>query len=207
MKTKLSLLLTSLFFIITVIQAIPLNNNRTEIEKEVEVEEKHDKRSNQLPILIPSRIEAAKVIPPYDLSLEDKAGLMNNNGPLPKNTPTKEGFALESPKNISLDIPLAASNMKTSEVADSVYLLSKDQVNNAYLYAGLSANAYCRRVVLLGLWFCPNCGSVPDAKIEKTFFSLLYDTNGYIITSASQKAIFLVFRGKYIIIKKTINIY
>ncbi|KAI9307397.1 Alpha/Beta hydrolase protein [Cunninghamella echinulata] len=84
----------------------------------------------------------------------------------------------------------------STKVDTGVSIASQEQVNSAYFFAELSANAYCRQVVPLGIWFCPHCkSSVSDAKIEKTFFSLLSDTNGYIITSASQKAIFLAFRG------------
>ncbi|CAO3617678.1 unnamed protein product [Cunninghamella blakesleeana] len=149
--------------------------------------------------LIPSRIEAVKIIPPYDLSLEDKAGLsyQNDSFSLPKDIPTKEGFTLEPPKNLSLEIPSSHPMKNAIRNNDELVYIAKEQhVNEAYLYSQLAASAYCKRVVPLGLWFCPHCKSaVNDAKIEKTFFSLLSDTNGYIITSASQKAIFLAFRG------------
>ncbi|KAI8333677.1 catalysis At the Interface: the anatomy of A conformational change in A triglyceride lipase [Chlamydoabsidia padenii] len=64
-------------------------------------------------------------------------------------------------------------------------IASPEQVSNIYLYMNLSFNAYCGSVVLGGQWSCPYCQStVADD-----------DVNGYILTSASLKTIFVVFRG------------
>ncbi|CAO3617674.1 unnamed protein product [Cunninghamella blakesleeana] len=172
MKTQLILPLAALF--LNLVQAIPFENKNHQV-----IEKRED---STLPPLIPSRIQPASVIPPFNLSLEKEAG----NGSLPSGTPNKDGFALESPHNLSQVIP------KLTGVSQA----SQAQVDTAYFYAELSANAYCRQVVPLGIWLCPHCKSaVNDAKIEKTFTSLLSDTNGYIVTSASKQTIYLAFRG------------
>ncbi|CAO3615511.1 unnamed protein product [Cunninghamella echinulata] len=172
MKTKFLIPLTiaSLLFSSSMVQALPMNADL-------------DKRAD-LPPFIPSRIEPASVVPPFNLSLEKSAG--SANGEIPSGTEQEGGFAVELPHNLSKAIP------NLSGVSEA----SQEQVNDAYFYAELSANAYCKQVTPVGVWLCPHCKSaVSDAKIEKTFFSILADTHGYIITSASKKTIFLAFRG------------
>ncbi|KAI9307396.1 lipase [Cunninghamella echinulata] len=164
------LTIASMLFSSSMVQALPMNTDL-------------DKRAD-LPPLIPSRIQPASVIPPFDLSLEKSAG--SANGAIPSGTEQEGGFAVELPQNISKAIPNLAG----------VSQASQEQVNSAYFYAELSANAYCKQVTPLGVWLCPHCKTaLSDAKIEKTFFSLLADTHGYIVTSASKKTIFLAFRG------------
>ncbi|KAI8342284.1 lipase [Chlamydoabsidia padenii] len=111
------------------------------------------------------------------------------NGPLPANTEKKGPWALDLPKN-------GTEKTVTKALGAGVSTASASQVSVSYLRAELVANAYCRQVVPGNLWICPHCQSaVTDAHLELTFTTLLDDTNGYIITSKSQKTIFLVFRG------------
>jgi hypothetical protein len=116
--------------------------------------------------------------------------ISESNGPLPPNTETKGPWALDLPKN-------ATDEVSSFSAPAGVSAASTAQVATSFRRAELAANAYCRKVVPGNQWDCPHCqSSVNDAKIELTFTTVLDDTNGFVITSKSQKTIFLVFRGK-----------
>ncbi|CAO3596848.1 unnamed protein product [Absidia cylindrospora] len=143
--------------------------------------------ADDLPALIPTRTKPASSIPDINMTMEQS--ISDVNGPLPSGTEQKGPWALELPQNITDTVKAASSS-------DGVTQASTAQVATSYLRAELVANAYCRKVVPGKVWDCPHCqSSISDAKIEATFTTLLDDTNGYIITSSSQKTIFLVFRG------------
>ncbi|KAI8332678.1 Alpha/Beta hydrolase protein [Chlamydoabsidia padenii] len=144
--------------------------------------------ADELPPLISTRTQPVTSIPKIDLLMEQ--AISEVNGPLPDNVEKKGPWALDLPKN-------ETTTAKTATRGDNgVSIASSGQVSVSYLRAELAANAYCRKVVPGNVWDCPHCDSaVSDAKIELSFTTILDDTNGYIITSKSQKTIFLVFRG------------
>jgi hypothetical protein len=70
------------------------------------------------------------------------------------------------------------------------------QIQEFTKYAGLAAAGYCRDVVPGNNWECKQCLKwVPDGKLINTFTSFISDTNGFIMRSDKEKAIYLVFRG------------
>ncbi|KAI8081737.1 lipase [Halteromyces radiatus] len=182
MKTQvlLPLILTTwLLVYVPTIQAVPLGKTHSPVSKA-------DASNSTLPPLIPNRVAPASVIPSFNMSMEQM--ISESNGPLPNGTAKVGPWALDLPKN-DTSVTTFGSNAGVTQASTS-------QVDDAYLRAELAADAYCKSVVPLNIWVCPHCQSaVSDAKIETSFTTLAADTNGYIITSASQKMIFVVFRG------------
>lgn len=112
------------------------------------------------------------------------------------NNLTKRG--VETVGGLTMDLPENAP--PTPQIAKSkspsVYIASADLQNDLKFHAALSATAYCRGVVPLGIWDCKNCRKyVPDGKLLVTFSSLISDSNGFVLRSDAKKTIYLVFRG------------
>ncbi|RCH78856.1 hypothetical protein CU098_006257, partial [Rhizopus stolonifer] len=77
-----------------------------------------------------------------------------------------------------------------------VSVATTEQINTYKKYAGVASAAYCNSVASLKSWNCVQCKkAVSDGKIIKTFKSIATDTNGFVMTSAADKTIYLVFRG------------
>ncbi|SAL97154.1 hypothetical protein [Absidia glauca] len=184
MKTQFLLPLTlSVLLMSSVSDAAPLAHNA----RSPVANKSTNTTSDSLPPLISSRSKPASSIPKFDMKMEQI--ISEANGPLPPNTETKGPWALDLPKN-------ATDEVSSFSAPAGVSTASTAQVATSFRRAELAANAYCRKVVPGNQWDCPHCqSSVNDAKIELTFTTVLDDTNGYVITSKSQKTIFLVFRG------------
>ncbi|ORX60626.1 alpha/beta-hydrolase [Hesseltinella vesiculosa] len=70
------------------------------------------------------------------------------------------------------------------------------QVAVAAYFAQLSAIAYCPSVYADQQWTLTMCTSaLPDGQLQTTFHGGLHDTTGYVVTSVSEKTIFVAFRG------------
>ncbi|KAI8387506.1 lipase precursor [Blakeslea trispora] len=78
--------------------------------------------------------------------------------------------------------------------ASDVITANSEQISTFTKYAGVASGAYC--VSYMPTWSCSQCRkSVSDGKIVKTFRTPMTDTNGFVMTSAADKTIYLVFRG------------
>jgi hypothetical protein len=100
---------------------------------------------------------------------------------------TVGGMTLELPETVP---PLSTPSVSTVVTATTA------QVTTFKKYAEIASTAYCRSVVPSNNWDCKHClTSVPDGKLLKTFSSLISDTNGFVLRSDKDKAIYLVFRG------------
>ncbi|KAI8068622.1 lipase precursor [Gongronella butleri] len=73
---------------------------------------------------------------------------------------------------------------------------SSQQVSDAKFRLQFAALAYCSSVTSSKQWTSTMAKqALSDGQIQITFESTKYDTTGYIVTSASKKAIYVVFRG------------
>ncbi|KAI9263028.1 lipase [Sporodiniella umbellata] len=102
---------------------------------------------------------------------------------------------------MTLDLPKGAPSITTSSraassKADDKTTPSTSEMTQLTLYSAIAQTAYCKPVVPGNDWKCPNCQKyAPDGKVITTFTSSLSDTHGFVMRSASQKTIYLVFRG------------
>ncbi|KAG0743970.1 hypothetical protein G6F57_009557 [Rhizopus arrhizus] len=80
--------------------------------------------------------------------------------------------------------------------SNSVVMASSSQISDLKKHAGIASIAYCPTVIAMKQWNCIPCKKyISDGKLITTFKSVVSDTNGFVVSSASQKTIFLVFRG------------
>ena len=97
----------------------------------------------------------------------------------------------EFTKNIHLYTKHRAS---LYERDSSVTAATGEQLRILKKHAMIASGAYC--VATIPTWSCTRCKqAVSDGKIVKTFKTPLTDTNGFVMTSANDKTIYLSFRG------------
>ncbi|KAI9029622.1 catalysis At the Interface: the anatomy of A conformational change in A triglyceride lipase, partial [Phycomyces nitens] len=81
----------------------------------------------------------------------------------------------------------------TTASRDSSIYATTQQINTLKVYTTLAANSYCRVVVPFNEWACAHCSK--NDILVKSFFSLVFDTNGFIVRNDKDKTINLSFRG------------
>ncbi|KAI8381060.1 lipase [Radiomyces spectabilis] len=141
-----------------------------------------------LPPIIANRTRLPRTLPMADLMSEQRA--MDSNGKLPNGTENKGGMALDAPPQPATRPRAAYASSNTG-----VSLASVDHIEELTFYTKLSSMSYCDSVIPGGKLDCAQCSAVSGATMVKTFSTLLYDTNGYIIRDDAKKKLYLTFRG------------
>lgn len=151
-----------------------------------------------LPPLIPDRIVPPKLPESFHFDVESNNIARNmewynqHGGQL---NMTKRDSAKNNVGGMTMEAPANAPPFSSTQ---PVKVASSNQIKRFTKYAAIAATAYCRSVIPGTDWACKQCLKyIPDGKIIKTFTSLVYDTNGFIIRSDKEKTIYLAFRGTH----------
>ncbi|KAI7872514.1 Alpha/Beta hydrolase protein [Spinellus fusiger] len=147
----------------------------------VEAARAHAKKPKVLPSIIHERVSARPKIPTHAI-LNAETQVLASNPRLPKNSPQKGGFGLNS--------TAPAIIMKDSSLPTA----STSQVSDLTTYMRLSNSAYCSNICPKDLWSCRTCDN--GYSLIKTFVAGL-DINGYVARNDAKNEIELVFRGSY----------
>ncbi|KAG1057643.1 hypothetical protein G6F43_000532 [Rhizopus delemar] len=104
-------------------------------------------------------------------------------------------FSDHAPQPPALPNLTVTSAQRRSD-SNSVVMASASEIAKLKKLAGVASIAYCGSVSASRQWNCIPCKKyISDGKLITTFKSAVSDTNGFVVTSASQKTLFLVFRG------------
>ncbi|EIE81342.1 hypothetical protein G6F46_004700 [Rhizopus delemar] len=132
-------------------------------------------------------------------SFDDEQNASDSSGNDSKNPSSLSSSSKETspdaPSNVS-HLPKNETSIERRSGSNSIVMASSSQISDLKKYAGIASIAYCPTVIAMKQWNCIPCRKyISDGKLITTFKSIVSDTNGFVVTSASQKTIFLVFRG------------
>lgn len=110
--------------------------------------------------------------------------------------PTTKSMPTSDQKRSLSGFPPNLTTLQGRSDSNSVVMASASEIAELKKFAGVASTAYCGSVSASRQWDCIPCKKyISDGKLITTFKSAVSDTNGFVVSSASQKTIFLVFRG------------